>query len=73
MADYTITNVLRVPSRDPARPGKYDRQVFYRPVTGGQIRMVVIADEGFTEQAVRSAILKDEKDVSALTGKTIST
>jgi hypothetical protein len=72
MADVTVVEVLTVPARDPARAGKHDRLVFYRPVAGGAVSMVRVPDEGFNEASVRAAILKDQQVVGGLKGKTLS-
>lgn len=72
MADVTVTQVLRVPSRDKERSGKFDRLVFYRDAAGSTLQMVALPDETFTESAVKAAIAKDLQQLGALKGKTFS-
>jgi hypothetical protein len=72
MADVVVSHIMRVPSRDKDRAGKFDRFVFYRPAEGGAMQMVTIPDETFTEAAVKAAIKKDLDQHSALKGKTLS-
>jgi hypothetical protein len=69
MAEVTITEVTRVPAREEARRGKYDRIVFYA-VGNAPVRFVRVPDEGFSEQAALAAIKKDLAEVGAIKGKT---
>ena len=61
----------RVPSIDPARPGKFDRVVLYT-IDGGPAHLTRLPDETFTEDRLREHLKREVAERSALRGRSFT-
>jgi len=69
-SEVKILTVSKMPSADPARRGEAVTWVVYQ-VTGGRSATVMIPKAAPTEADITAAIAAEEKQRSALIGKTL--
>jgi hypothetical protein len=69
--EITIIGMRKLPSSNPARLNKFDRVVTYQTETGN-ILLLTMPDEDFSDTKLKEAIKKDIEEQTAYTGKKIT-
>jgi len=72
MAKFTIADIRKIPSGEPARVGKMDFIVTYK-LDAFRTSMLVIAKDSITEADIVEAVRKEIESTEGLVGREMST